>query len=336
MKRPGSRISSATNLPRPHEVADAPARVQPSNPPPAVNAGYVYESRVSGEDAGRLVVEYLRQHYPHSTATKWRERVANGLVFVDGCVASEGRPLRPGQSLQWRRPPWVEPPAPAGFAIAHLDAHLLVAIKPTGLPTLPGADFLEHTLLHRVRRFCPGASPLHRLGRATSGLVLFSRHRDAHRRLSTRWRSDVSREYLTLVRGDFPRTEQTCDAAIGPLPHLKLGRVYGAHPSGKSARSVFRLLAHRDDGSLVRVLIDSGRAHQIRIHAASLGFPLVGDKLYGDGPQPLPENETLPGTGGYLLHAGRLRIVHPSTGHTLELECRPPATLRPSRGTLEC
>jgi len=106
-----------------------------------------------------------------------------------------------------------------------------------------------------------------------------------------------------------------------------LGQVHAASPRGKPALSHVRVLGRHEDQSVVEVRIPIGRPHQIRIHLAVAGHPLVGDPLYGCGGNLVPE-PGLPGDGGYRLHAHRLVLDHPVTGRRLELECSPPEVLR--------
>jgi 23S rRNA pseudouridine1911/1915/1917 synthase len=293
-----------------------------------VNAGFEYREEIGPEAAGRTVLAWLRQRYRHSTEGTWRERIASGEVWLDGKVALAMDVLRPGQSLVWRRPPWEEPAVPLGFAILHRDEHLLAAAKPRGLPSVPNGGFLEHTLLFRVRRLHPEAVPMHRLGRGTSGLVLFARTDRARRAVQAEWRAGrIEKEYRALVKGDPAVESFTVDTPIGPLPHPRLGQVHAASPVGKPAVSHVRVLARRDDASLVAVTIGTGRPHQIRIHLAAAGHPLVGDPLYVVGGLPGPD-PALPGEGGYRLHAHRLALAHPATGERVELECTPPPELR--------
>jgi 23S rRNA pseudouridine1911/1915/1917 synthase len=235
--------------------------------------------------------------------------------------------LRPGQSLVWRRPPWEEPAVPLGFAILYRDDHLLAVAKPRGLPSVPNGGFLEHTLLSRVRRLYPEAVPMHRLGRGTSGLVLFARTDGARRAVAAEWRrGGVEKEYRALVSGRPALEELTIDAPIGLVKHPRLGQVHAASPAGKPAVSHVRVLALRESSALVAVTIPTGRPHQIRIHLAAAGHPLVGDPLYVEGGVPGPD-PGLPGEGGYRLHAHRLALTHPATGRRLELECPPPLEL---------
>jgi 23S rRNA pseudouridine1911/1915/1917 synthase len=291
-----------------------------------VNGGFEYREEVGGEAAGRTVLAWLTRRHRHSTETTWRVRIAAGEVRLDGNVALAMDVLRPGQTLVWRRPPWEEPVVPLGFAILHLDEHLLAVAKPRGLPSVPNGGFLEHTLLFRMRRLHPEAVPMHRLGRGTSGLVLFARTDGARRAVAAEWRAGrVEKEYRALVRG-LPALEAfTIDNPIGLVPHPRLGQVHAASPMGKEAVSRVRVLAARGGDALVAIEIPTGRPHQIRIHLAAAGHPLVGDPLYvaGGGPGSDPG---LPGEGGYHLHAHRLALTHPATGRRLELECPlPPA-----------
>jgi 23S rRNA pseudouridine1911/1915/1917 synthase len=293
-----------------------------------VNAGFEYREEVGPEAAGRTVLAWLVRRYPHSTEAAWRERIATGEVRLNGEVALAMDVLRPGQSLVWRRPPWEEPVVPLGFAILHRDEHLLAVAKPRGLPSVPNGGFLEHTLLFRVRRLHPETVPMHRLGRGTSGLVLFARTDGARRAVAAEWRAGrVEKEYRALVRG-VPAVESfTVETPIGLVPHPRLGQVHAASAAGKPAVSHVRVLARRDGAALVAVTIPTGRPHQIRIHLAAAGHPLVGDPLYVEGGAPGPD-AGLPGEGGYRLHAHRLALTHPATGERLELECAPPPELR--------
>ena len=293
-----------------------------------MNAGFEYREEVGPEAAGRTVLAWLGRRYRHSSEAVWRERIAAGEVWLDGGIALAMDVLRPGQSLVWRRPPWEEPVVPLGFAILYRDEHLLAVAKPRGLPSVPNGGFLEHTLLFRVRRLFPEAVPMHRLGRGTSGLVLFTRTDGARRAVAAQWRAGrVEKEYRALVRGVPAAESFTVDTPIGLVPHPRLRRVHAASPAGKPAVSHVHVLARRDGAALVAVTIPTGRPHQIRIHLAAAGHPLVGDPLYTVGGVPGPD-PGLPGEGGYRLHAHRLALPHPVGGHRVELECAPPPELR--------
>jgi 23S rRNA pseudouridine1911/1915/1917 synthase len=293
-----------------------------------MNAGFEYREEIGPEAAGRSVLAWLARRYRHSTEAAWRERIASGEVRLDGEVALAMDVLRPGQMLVWHRPPWEEPVVPLGFAVLHRDEQLLAVAKPRGLPSVPNGGFLEHTLLFRVRRLFREAVPMHRLGRGTSGLVLFARTKGARRAVAAEWRAGrVERQYRALVKGIPTVDSFTVDAPIGLVPHPRLGHVHAASPEGRPAISHVRVLAWCDGAALVAVTIPTGRPHQIRIHMAAAGYPLVGDPLYVAGGVPGPD-PGLPGEGGYRLHAHRLALTHPATGERLELECTPPPELR--------
>ncbi len=293
-----------------------------------MNTGFEYREEVGPEAAGRSVLAWLTQRYRHSTEATWRERIASGEVRLDGEVALAMDVLRPGQTLVWHRPPWEEPIVPLGFAVLHRDEQLLAVAKPRGLPSVPNGGFLEHTLLFRVRHRHPEAVPMHRLGRGTSGLVLFARTDGARRAVAAEWRAGrIEKEYRALVRGVPARESFTVETPIGLVPHARLGQVHAAAPGGKPAVSHVRVLAAREGQALVAVTIPTGRPHQIRIHLAAAGHPLVGDPLYVEGGVPGPA-PGLPGEAGYHLHAHRLALTHPATGRRLQLECLPPPELR--------
>lgn len=293
-----------------------------------LNQGFRYRERLRESAQGRTVLAYLSERYRHSSPLEWQRRIEAGLVLVEGTPAAPDRKLASGEWLVWNRPPWREPHAPTSFAVLYEDEDVLAVAKPVGLPTLPGGSFLENTLLARVRRRYPSASPLHRLGRGTSGLVLFALNPEARRTLTRSWEKEVERSYRALVTGRFPPGEMVLEHRIGLVPHSLLGSVHAVSATGKRARSRVRLLEHREDRSLVEIEIETGRTHQIRIHVAAAGHPLVGEPLYPPGGVPAPEGRALPGSTGYHLHAHRLRFPHPRTSTAVLIQCGPPPLYR--------
>jgi 23S rRNA pseudouridine1911/1915/1917 synthase len=297
------------------------------------NQGYVHREQIEQTDAGRSVLAHLAARRGQASEAEWRARIERGEVHLDGERASPEQRLGVGQELSWRRPPWIEPEVPLCAAILYQDDMLLAVAKPRGLPTVPGGgQYLTHTLLAVVRRRAPEASPMHRLGRGTSGVVLFSRTEEAGRAVQEAFRTRAVRKvYRALCEGTPARDAFTIDAPIGEVPHPLLGGVHAATPSGRASRSLVRVLERRAGPpacALVEVEIETGRPHQIRIHLAHEGHPLCGDPLYAAGGLPLPGTHALPGDLGYLLHALRLELVHPRTGRPLSIECAPPKALR--------
>jgi 23S rRNA pseudouridine1911/1915/1917 synthase len=293
----------------------------------SLNGGFAYRERL--RRGGTSVLEHFVLHHPHSDAGQWRERIEGGEVELDGVRPEPGTILAPGQELIWHRPPWEEPEVDTRVRVLYEDDALVAVVKPRGLPTLPGGGFLENTLMARVRADYPESSPMHRLGRETSGIVLFSRTFAAGSALQAAWRDHrVEKRYRALGSGLCLAETLDLTAPIGPVPHPWLGTLFAFNPRGKASRSRARVLERREDATLFEVDIDTGRPHQIRIHLAYAGHPLVGDPLYGPGGLPLAGITALPGDGGYFLHAERLAFRHPITGAAMELRAEPPWELR--------
>jgi 23S rRNA pseudouridine1911/1915/1917 synthase len=309
-----------------------------------MNQGWTYHNRVQPRDQGLSLLAYYTQRYPHSSEADWRSRILAGEVLVDGAIAPPDLPLQLKQRLSYYRLPWQEPAAPLEIPILYEDVDLLVVAKPSGLPVLPGGGFLEHTLLHQLRqryRQDPPV-PVHRLGRGTSGVMLLGRSPLAKTDLSRQLREATERAetspnfkkiYRALVAPGPIADRFTLTTPIGRLPHATLGYVYGASPKGKPSYSQGHVLERRADSTLVEVAIATGRPHQIRIHLAAAGYPLVGDPLYGIGGFPKApiqdERQALPGDCGYHLHAYELSFCHPRTRVPMTICCPAPAELCP-------
>lgn len=293
----------------------------------AMNRGWSYREQIDAKGAGQTLLDYLASTRMHSTSAEWAERLDRGEVELEGVRAQGAVILRAGQTVVWHRPPWNEPDAPSHFDVLYEDAAIVAVDKPSGLQTMPAGGFLNHTLMARVREQYPAASPLHRLGRYTSGIVLFARTQAAAAALSHSWREhEVKKVYRTLTDGVAQTDTFAIDAAIGPVPHPLLGEVHAATEDGKPSHSAAVVLERGVDRTLFSIEIATGRPHQIRIHLAYAGHPLWGDPLYQAGGTFKP-NPGLPGDGGYLLHAERLSFAHPVTGAAMTITARPPRGL---------
>jgi len=291
-----------------------------------LNRGYAYSSIISGKDHGRTLLSHLASLYPHSTPQAWQQNLNNREVTVDGVTATGSESVTSGQTLVWNRPPWIEPDAPQHFEVLLDDPHLLAVNKPSGLPTLPGGGFLENTLLRLVQKQFPNANPVHRLGRGTSGIVLFAKTPQAASNLTANWNtSKIQKIYRALAQNIAQQDVYEILTPIGLVPHPRLGSVWAAKSGGKPSKSLAKVISRSRSTTTFEVSLYSGRPHQIRIHLASIGHPLVGDPLYGLNGWPLENLPGLPGDGGYLLHAQFLKFEHPITGEQINLEAALPS-----------
>jgi 23S rRNA pseudouridine1911/1915/1917 synthase len=309
-----------------------------------LNRGYAYTTIIGSKHHGHTLLSHLASLYPHSTAQAWQQNLNNGEVTLNGMTATGSESVISGQVLVWNRPPWTEPDTPQHFEVLFDDPHLLAINKPSGLPTLPGGGFMENTLLRLVQKRFPNANPVHRLGRATSGIVLFAKTPQAAANLTANWNTPkIQKIYRALAQNIAEHDAYEILTPIGLVPHPRLGQVWAAKSDGKPSKSVANVIARMasttanasntastaTDTTTFEVSLHSGRPHQIRIHLASIGHPLVGDPLYGAGGQPLENLPGLPGDGGYFLHAQFLKFHHPITGEPINLEAPLPAGFSP-------
>jgi len=283
-----------------------------------MNTGFEYREQVGPGAAGRTVLDHLATRHSHSSLAVWRERIEGGEVFLGDDRAAPGAILRRGDWLAWRRPPWEEPPVPLAFAILHRDDHLLAVAKPRGLPSVPNGGFLEHTLLRLVRARFPEVTPMHRLGRGTSGLVLFAKTARAQAALKDQFRRrEPERVYRAIVYGHPDPPQGTWrDRLVWDTRALIQKETHPGDPSGMDAVSHYRVVERFVSTSLIEVRLETGKRNQIRIQARLRGHTLVGEKRYVYGPDSLRPV----GFARQALHAYRLHFRHPGDNRPLAFE----------------
>jgi 23S rRNA pseudouridine1911/1915/1917 synthase len=267
----------------------------------------------------------LAQALPDYSRSRLRQWIDAGQVTLDGRPADPTRRIRGGEAVVVAATPDPKEIAYAPEAIAlsivHEDATLLVLDKPAGLVVHPGSGNWQGTLLNALLHHAPElagvprAGIVHRLDKDTSGLLVVARtlaaQTDLVRQLQAR---TVRREYLALAAGDLARGG-TVDAPIGRHPSRRTTMAVVA--TGRPARTHYAVAERFGNATLLSCRLETGRTHQIRVHLASLGHPLVGDPAYGrKGPLAFPRQ---------ALHAFRLGLIHPLTREECAWESPLPA-----------
>ncbi|MDA7416138.1 RluA family pseudouridine synthase [Xenophilus arseniciresistens] len=270
---------------------------------------------------------------PEFSRSYLQQLVDEGAVQLQGrAVRKPSTPVRVGEQgvVQLRPTPQSQAfkPEPMALDVVHEDADLCVIHKPAGLVVHPAPGNWQGTLLNGLlardaqAAQLPRAGIVHRLDRDTSGLMVVARSRRAMealvRMIAAR---EVTRQYVALAHRAWQGSGRQVDAAIGrdPRNRLRMAVVDLAHQSGKPARTFIEPLGSHGEACLVRCTLETGRTHQIRVHMAHIGHPLVGDATYGGAPAQ--------GLARQGLHAFRLAFVHPFTQQPLDLRAAVPADL---------
>ena len=275
------------------------------------------------------------------TRSAVQKLLEDGAVTLEGAVPKKNRKTAPGEVYLVELPdpePTVTTPQNIPLDIVYEDADVIVVNKPVGMVVHPAPGHLDGTLVNALLYHCgdslsgingvlrPGI--VHRIDRDTSGLIIAAKNDAAHLSLAAQLEDhSLYREYHAVVTGGLKEDKGTVDAPIGRHP-IDRKKMAVDKQKGRAAVTHYEVLARYPGHTYVKCLLETGRTHQIRVHMASLGHPLLGDMVYG-------AKKSVPGLAGQCLHAKKLTFAHPTTGETLTVECDLPDWFRAILNKLE-
>lgn len=288
------------------------------------------ESNIFIADDNLRIDKFLAQKMEGITRSRIQKLIEEGNVTVDGKAVKTNHKLKVGEKVEVTVPDAQQMDVVAEeipLDIVYEDAHLLVANKPQNMVVHPAAGNYEGTLVNALLHHCgeslsgingvirPGI--VHRIDKDTSGLLLVAKDDVTHNGLAAQIKEhSLTRKYIALVHGGFKQDEGTVDAPIGRHPTDRK-RMCITEKNSKNAVTHYRVLERFGEYSLVECKLETGRTHQIRVHMASIGHPVMGDKTYGVKKEKY--NLT-----GQLLHAKIIGFMHPVTGEYMEFETEIP------------
>ncbi|QIG46840.1 RluA family pseudouridine synthase [Nordella sp. HKS 07] len=313
------------------------------------------EAAVPPEAAGERLDRFLPHRFPEVSRSRFQTLIANGCVDVEGAPATEARrKMKAGDRVTVRLPPPVAAePEPEAIAldVVYEDEALIVIDKPAGLVVHPAAGHHSGTLVNALLAHCgdslsgiggvkrPGI--VHRLDKDTSGLLVVAKTDQAHKGLSEQFAAHgrdgrLERAYLAVCWGAFERQRGTVDAPIGRHATAREKMSVTRHTHARAAITHYEVeqsFGSPPVASLLTCRLETGRTHQIRVHMAHIGHPLLGDETYGRGFKTaihkLPETAqtALKALGRQALHAAVLGFEHPVTGEPMSFASDPPPDL---------
>ncbi|MEW6182440.1 MAG: RluA family pseudouridine synthase [Bacillota bacterium] len=286
---------------------------------------------VEEDDAGVRLDRYLAYQLSDFSRSRIQHLIGDGQVLVNARSARPSYCVRTADEIRVNLPPPEAPaiePEPIPLDVAYEDNDLLVVTKPRGMVVHPGAGHLRGTLVNALLYHCSNLSGIngvlrpgivHRLDKDTSGLLMVAKNDTAHLALSAQLKERrVLREYVALAYGRLKEDAGTINAPIGR--HQRDRQRMAVTPKGRPAVTHFVVIERFSGYTYLRLHLETGRTHQIRVHLAFMGHPVVGDLKYGRAQPHL-------GLSGQFLHAGVLGFEHPVSNEFLRFEASLPAEL---------
>lgn len=290
---------------------------------------------VEPASAGVRLDRWLTERLTALSRARLQTLIRGGLVRVDGVVRKAAHRLSGGATVEIEIPPPAAEeltPEPTALAVVYEDDHVLVVDKPAGMVVHPGAGRARGTLAAAVLAHAPTIAGVggprrpgivHRLDKDTSGLLVIAKTQAAYDDLVAQLGArTVTRRYLAVVHGRVRVEEGVMNAPIGRHPRDRVKMAVRPVGRGKRAVTRYRVLERFADFTALEVHLETGRTHQIRVHLAALGHPVVGDQVYGK-----PRVRPPVVLDGYALHAAGLTFVHPSFRKAVECVAPIPARI---------
>jgi 23S rRNA pseudouridine1911/1915/1917 synthase len=303
------------------------------------------EITVDEEGAGQRLDAYLAGVIPELTRSAVQRLIDGGMVLLDGSVPKASLKLRPGDRLSVEIPP-PEPVAARAedipLEVLYEDSDLVVVNKPAGMVVHPGAGNSEGTLVNALLGHCSDLSGIggelrpgivHRIDKDTSGILVVAKSDTAHQGLAKQFgEHTVKRIYLALVFGDMKADSGRIEGVIGRHP-VDRKKMSGTARHGKHAITHWRVVGRYPGICLLRLRLETGRTHQIRVHLSESGHPLVGDPVYGGSGRLANVKDSqlrnlIKGLGRQALHAKTLGFIHPVSGNYLEFDSELPTDMQ--------
>ena len=270
---------------------------------------------------------FLARSLPDLTRSAAQKLMEQGMVTLRGEALRKNDRLSPGEELEVTLPdpePLDVVPQDIPLDVVYEDADVIVVNKPVGLVVHPAPGHPDGTLVNALLYHCgdslsgvngvlrPGI--VHRIDRDTSGLIIAAKNDRSHLALAQQLHDhSLARTYEAVTVGGLKEDEGTVDAPIGRHP-VDRKKMAIDRKNGKRAVTHYTVLGRYPGYTHVECRLETGRTHQIRVHMASIGHPLLGDVVYGS-------KKPWPGLAGQCLHARKLRFIHPTTGKPVEVEC---------------
>lgn len=286
---------------------------------------------VSEQAEGSRLDRYLAECVPEISRSYLQKLIRDGGVLLNGKPAKAGAKLAPGMKIELSVPEAREPeilPENIPLDILYEDKDVILINKPKGMVVHPSAGHYSGTLVNALMFHCrdglsgingvlrPGI--VHRIDKDTTGVLIACKNDRAHNALAEQLKAHtITRRYRAVVCGNLKEDEGTVDAPIGRHP-VERKRMAVVRSGGKHAVTHYRVLERFGAYTYIECSLETGRTHQIRVHMASIGHPLLGDEVYGRGKNPFRLE-------GQTLHAMVLGFIHPSTGEYMEFEAPLPA-----------
>ena len=278
---------------------------------------------------GKRIDAYLSEKLEDTSRVAIQRLLANDKILINGKKVKPSYKVQQGDTIQVEEEVPVESSLKAQnipLDIIYEDDDIIVVNKPKGMVVHPANGNPDGTLVNAVMDICkdslsgiggeirPGI--VHRLDKDTSGIIIIAKNDKAHIHLSEQIKAHkVKKTYIALVRGIVKENEATINMPIGRSE--KDRKKMAVTKKGKEAITHFKVLERYDKYTLLKVNIETGRTHQIRVHLSQIGYPIVGDEIYSNG-----KNEW--NIKGQCLHAKSLEFTHPTTGETMYLEAKLP------------